>query len=262
MTTDQPRRRVEYYRNERQKRKFGDGAPQETASKKLKRVVEKVQQRHVYSELGPGEDIRVLVVEKGAPDENIRCNLVTSSLPPPKDKCYEALSYYWGNDEKRIKIDITSYNNSTSQTRASFGGVQQKKFWIRSNLHDALKELRSTEHDVTLWVDAICINQENKAEKTEQISKMHEIYSQAYNVCIWLGVGEEDAESNKQMFRFIRQTLDLRRLDQLVASENSAKQWLAFVQLMRNRWFSRRWVVQEVSLFLRYKCFTRLCTPK
>ena len=119
---------------------------------------------------------------------------------------------------------------------------------MRRNLHDALIQLRSPDRDITLWVDAICINQNNRVEKTEQISKMHDIYSKAHNICIWLGVGEMDRESNQQTFQFIREMLDLRRLDQLIASEAYANQWLAFVQLMRNRWFSRRWVVQELAL--------------
>jgi hypothetical protein len=92
-------------------------------------------------------------------------------------------------------------------------------------------------------------------EKTAQVSRMHEIYSAASNVCIWLGVGEIDPETGtidpdetEETFDFIRQMLSLRRLGQLVQSEDHIDLWLAFVRLMRNRWFSRRWVVQELAL--------------
>jgi hypothetical protein len=67
-----------------------------------------------------------------------------------------------------------------------------------------------------LWVDAICINQQDKVEKTAQVSRMHEIYSAASNVCIWLGVGETgavDPDETEETFHFIRQILSLRRLD-------------------------------------------------
>lgn len=139
----------------------------------------------------------------------------------------------------------------------SMANIVQKKFWIRPNLHAALVQLRSPDpaNEVALWVDAICINQQDKVEKTAQVSRMHEIYSAASNVCIWLGVGEIDPETGtvdpdetEETFDFIRQMLSLRRLDQLVQSEDHIDLWLAFVRLMRNRWFSRRWVVQELAL--------------
>ncbi|KAF8851221.1 hypothetical protein BDZ45DRAFT_155158 [Acephala macrosclerotiorum] len=84
---------------------------------------------------------------------------------------------------------------------------------------------------------------------------MHEIYSEASNICIWLGVGELDsttqtidAKHTRKTFEFIREMLSLKRLDQLISNDKYADRWLAFVELMRNRWFSRRWVVQELAL--------------
>jgi hypothetical protein len=104
-------------------------------------------------------------------------------------------------------------------------------------------------------VDAICINQQDKVEKISQVSRMHEIYSTASNICIWLGFDEIDPETGtadpdeiQETLDFIRQMLSLRRLDQLVQSEDHFDLCLAFVRLMRNRWFSRRWVVQELVL--------------
>lgn len=244
--------RIPLVRNEPRKRKFDDGTPREAPSKILKRVVhqvvQKIQEEYNYPDLGPGEDIRVLIVEKGRRGDIVRCRLVTSPLPPPPDKCYEALSYYWGEGEPTIPIIISAYNPPSPHTRYSIRWVQEKRFWVRPNLHDALVQLRSPDEVITLWVDAICINQENKAEKTEQISKMHDIYSKADSICIWLGVGEPEGDGTQETFQFIREMLDLRLLDQRTASVGHARQWLAFVQLMRNRWFSRRWVVQELAL--------------
>jgi hypothetical protein len=138
---------------------------------------------------------------------------------------YEALSYYWGLEEPTVPITIVTYNSSAP--RMSMANIVQKKFWIRPNLHAALIQLRSSDpaNEVALWVDAICINQQDKVEKTAQVSRMHEIYSAASNVCIWLGLGEIDRETGsidpdetEETFDFIRQMLSLRRLDQLVQS--------------------------------------------
>jgi len=250
-----PQRRVDRVRPEQRKRKFQDGTPKAKPTRTLRGLIKRIQiERYRYAPLGPGEDIRVLIVEKGrGPDrdgrrdaETIRCRLVASPLPPAQGKApnsnvihYEALSYYWGQEDPSIAIEITSYNPSTLLAQFK---VEQQKFWIRPNLHAALVQLRSADHEVFLWVDAICINQDDKQEKTLQVSKMHEIYSKAESICIWLGVGDSDAETDRQTFKFIREMLDLKRLDQFIVSEAHAGKWLAFVQLMRNRWFSRRWV--------------------
>ena len=83
---------------------------------------------------------------------------------------------------------------------------------------------------------------------TAQVARSHKIYSEADNVCIWLGEGEVDPEKNHGTFAFIRAKLNLQRLDQLILSEGYAEQWYAFVRLSRNRGISRRGVVQELAL--------------
>jgi hypothetical protein len=62
---------------------------------------------------------------------------------------------------------------------------------IPESSYEALKHLRDRLGSFTIWVDSICINQENDREKERQISLMQEIYSLADWVCIWLGPGNE-----------------------------------------------------------------------
>ena len=57
-------------------------------------------------------------------------------------------------------------------------------FYIRSELKAALLQLRERDDDVNIWVDALCLDRENHLEKAAQVSRMHEIYGQADNVCI------------------------------------------------------------------------------
>ena len=119
-------------------------------------------------------------------------------------------------------------------------------FYIRNNLKAALIRFRDRVDDVNVWVDALCIDQENKTEKKAQVSRMHEVYTQAENVCIWLGEGKE---STPETFGFLREILDLHGLDNLVANPiPTARKWALVVDLMSNRWFSRRWVIQELAL--------------
>jgi hypothetical protein len=119
-------------------------------------------------------------------------------------------------------------------------------FYIRNNLKAALLRFRDPHDDVNVWVDAICIDQENNIEKKAQVSRMHEVYTQAENVCIWLGEGKEETP---ETFAFLREILDLHNFDELVAEPKAtASKWGLIIDLMSNRWFSRRWVIQELAL--------------
>jgi len=71
---------------------------------------------------------------------------------------------------------------------------------------------------VALWVDALCINQENDAEKTVQVMKMNQIYQKAYSVCIWLGLDDPDFHSSKAM-TFIKDVVDLNKLNNLLTDD-------------------------------------------
>ncbi|KAG4435233.1 hypothetical protein IFR05_009288 [Cadophora sp. M221] len=265
---DKPESRAKHIRPLRKKRKFQDGTPVSNPKEALRKMIKKVAVRYQFQPLGADEDIRVLTLEpglradvaQGRPKADpVRCTLVPSALPSTqaapgtRTLRYEALSYYWGQDDDNVPITITVYRPTSAQP--SILNITQKTFWIRPNLHAALVELRSSKKPVNLWVDALCINQEDDVEKAAQVSRMNEIYSEASNICIWLGVGEMDPETSevnpdgtKQTFEFIGDMLSLKRLDTLIIDPSVAGRWLAFVELMRNRWFSRRWVVQELAL--------------
>lgn len=58
---------------------------------------------------------------------------------------------------------------------------------VTENLEIALRHLRLPDKALTLWVDALCIDQSDEMEKTEQVQQMREIYSRATLVLAWLG---------------------------------------------------------------------------
>jgi hypothetical protein len=90
-----------------------------------------------------------------------------STSPWPE---YSALSYTWGPPRAApniIRID----------------GVE---CFVRESLRHALVALRSSTA-VTLWVDALCIDQENIVERNSQVQMMDLIYQKAQRVHVWLG---------------------------------------------------------------------------
>jgi hypothetical protein len=193
-----------------------------------------------YVPLKQHNEIRVLHLDPGQDDEPLQCRLHPAKLDTP----YEALSYYWGTDEPTKEIKILKYEQAGGSR--SIIDIKVPKFFIRSNLFAALKALRDPEKAILLWVDAICINQEDDDEKMVQVAIMEEIYRMAGAVLIWLGEPTNHCPSDSA-FTFVRKVCDLRSFDTLLEPKY-ADDWEALAKLMRNIWFSRRWVVQELAL--------------
>lgn len=128
-----------------------------------------LQDGSIYKPLSQSSrDIRLILLHPCLnPREDIRCNLIQTSLNSrPK---FEALSYTWG--EPGIEEIIT---------------VDGAELRVRRNLFDALHHLRGT-LERQLWIDAICIDQNNIAERNHQVKQMRSIYENAEKVVIWLG---------------------------------------------------------------------------
>lgn len=186
------------------------------------------------------EEIRILTLLEhgGQPDSSIECTLGTHILSPAVDNDrdpYEALSYNWGTGQidRQIKIYV--------------GNSRPCNFGVRSNLYAALKRLRLRDAPRPLWIDAICIDQENPEEKNAQVPKMPQIYNGAQNVCVWLGDEEADQGSGLA-FNYMRRTLNLEDFDRLIGDSRTPHEWTALESVMTKSWFSRWWVIQEIAL--------------
>lgn len=120
---------------------------------------------------------------------------------------------------------------------------------VTENLQAALLRLQRSSGDRVLWVDAVCINQQDVKERNEQVRKMDVIYGLAKEVCIWLGDQSMLGGSARAM---VAKILDLSTF------EKNAKEathdhvyymgWATFVEYMSLPWFTRRWIIQEIVL--------------
>ena len=108
------------------------------------------------------------------PSSQVECALVHVSLDNVIP--YEALSYTWGSCE------MTDYVI-----------VDKRSFWITKSLNAALRALRYTTEDRWLWVDAICINQEDIPERSQEVLRMMSIYRMSEHVIVWIGEPSEDS---------------------------------------------------------------------
>lgn len=75
--------------------------------------------------------------------------------------------------------------------------VNEQAFLVTENMFDALKELQSSQIVELLWIDAICIAQQDAMERAQQVSMMGRIYGAAEEVIVWLRKDETDIEEIK-----------------------------------------------------------------
>jgi hypothetical protein len=67
-------------------------------------------------------------------------------------------------------------------------------FSVTQNLEIALWHLRRTDELRVLWIDAVCINQADIAERSNEAARMDDIFSRARQVVFWLGPKSEDSD--------------------------------------------------------------------
>jgi hypothetical protein len=103
-------------------------------------------------------EIRLLKTISGLEDEPLRCSLEVISLED--NARYSALSYCWGDANDRVNITVNGQNISVTKT-----------------LENALRRIRNVNQNTVVWADAICINQQDAAEKSVQVGMMGDIYS-------------------------------------------------------------------------------------
>lgn len=205
-----------------------------------KRYSEHLIQDLEYSSYTKHNDlIRVLELQPGT-RQDVDCTIRTVSLNSGEP--YEALSYVWGDSEKTEQIHI-----------AGRGIVS-----VTPGLHDALVRLRHPSRPRTMWIDQLCIDQDNAREKTHQVNLMREIYKKCIQCLIWFGelpkdITKNDARGALDVIAVYAGKFDSSEqraklpssLSTLGKLKNACRAFQLFVQ---NDWWTRIWTVQEAVL--------------
>lgn len=223
------------------------------------------QHRSLYS---AGKSIRLIKLlrngqasdDEGAIECELELSYLQSSIP-----IYDAVSYSWADEKRTANITIN-------------GAL----FKVTPSVQDVLRQIRLPDTDRLLWIDLICIDQDNAEEKASQVQRMKDIFGQARSVIVSLGPHHVDGYHKSA--RQLKPRLDI--LKQSSSSPNLLKQgvlkkeapfllrskqeafklldsqWAALrtrlhwtwnrtdennlLALLNHRWFTRVWVVQEV----------------
>ncbi|KAI4173796.1 MAG: hypothetical protein LQ346_008354 [Caloplaca aetnensis] len=148
--------------------------------------------RYQYQPLDPeAKTIRLMRLLPGSFEDDICVSLKTTVLHDKKIPKFEALSYAWGSKEDPAQISITPHSQSNLLSKwariLKTGKRVDACLDVTQNLAVALRHLRSRKRKRVLWIDAICVNQQNLEERGHQVQRMADIYRNAKQVIAWLG---------------------------------------------------------------------------
>ncbi len=170
----------------------------------------------LYTPVGT-DDLRLLLLSKGDFDDPIHGTLKVSSFSD--NVSFDALSYAWadetGDDSRRAII---------------FLGPFWDPFKITANCSAALRRMRREDRDVTVWVDAVCIDQGNHVERNHQVGLMAKIYSSARELFVYLGEGRKELEEVVTQLQWFETA---KSIDPTLIQA-----------LFRCRYFSRMWIIR------------------
>ncbi|KAF9777331.1 hypothetical protein IL306_004462 [Fusarium sp. DS 682] len=176
----------------------------------------------------------------------IDADLAAQDTPP-----YIALSYTWHEESLPKTFRPVLIND--------------KYVNISLNLWNFLQNYRETAGERIIWIDQICINQDDQDECVRQIGQMCAIYQRASMDLFWIGEPDENIEAVLDIMSA------LSRLEiQLMTSGNSrpgisallnpifmrstglpdhqSPIWGSLMQFISRSAFQRAWIIQEVAV--------------
>ncbi|KAL5313327.1 hypothetical protein ACEPPN_019060 [Leptodophora sp. 'Broadleaf-Isolate-01'] len=200
----------------------------------------------IYSDLrDERREIRLLFLNAGHPQDAIVATLMVTSLNWAHEYWtpeYETLSYVWGDP---------------LMTRAI--SLNDQPYHITENLEAALRSLRHAGRVRILWIDALCINQNDPREREHQITLMRDIFEGCASCVVWLGDEDEETERIFDPLYWMQDNLHVHRWpcfdgeigrhvseDDLTHGVGPALKPLQ--NLLNRSWWYRTWTFQEFIL--------------
>ncbi|KAI0809608.1 heterokaryon incompatibility protein-domain-containing protein, partial [Xylaria sp. FL0064] len=201
--------------------------------------------------------IRLLELQPGHFTEKIHIKILETHGLDAEGK-WEALSYVWGSEEDPAVIHVGEMSPDHHACRG---------FRVTRNLEEALRYLRYKHGTRTMWIDAICINQADKAEQSAHVAWMGEIYRNASRVIAWLGGASDNSSRALDFLESIASQVHFDLPKRMLEPSPDARDRTigdprehlpvdpadlpAIRQLWEREWFKRVWIRQEIMLATR-----------
>lgn len=230
--------------------------------------------RGAYRALTGPDEIRVLGIRPGVDREPIRCalhhcsvgfdgshsgpdasGLIThhsarfgTSIASANPIWYTALSYRWGDPTvKGAPVEI-------------LGDDEGHQVQVTKSLEEILFHIRSREHSVVMWIDQICINQEDNEDKARQIPLMSKIYGRALNTLVWLTPSPASPVGVDPFTLFYDFAVKLQFVEDTISPDDftriglpgpDSESWAQVWYVLSQEYFQRLWIIQEIALSTR-----------
>jgi len=192
------------------------GLPQSRAAQKSRELPRSLTGR---------DAIRILRLSKGKGPAPLHGTLEVHELKYFPE--YEALSYTWA--------DATG---DASRTKKLYLGREWGVLPVTPNCEAALRCLRLPNKDRHIWVDSICINQDDIEERSHQVQMMNIIYQTAQRVLVYLG---DDAPSTDILSTRLRSVRPEWR-------NEWDGEWTGMDNNLKRPYFFRSWIIQEIAV--------------
>ncbi|KAE9363268.1 AAA-domain-containing protein [Stipitochalara longipes BDJ] len=162
---------------------------------------------------------------------------------------YLALSYVWGDPLQREQILLDGH-----------------EFSVTRNLHRALLHLAESQEvalkGLCVWIDALCINQDDLEERSSQVKIMELIYSEAHAVCAYIGSPPSDMKVDAEIDAAISwlknvrsmKTSDLDEFNDADVGISAPNDEITYCismlasKIFQESYWERMWVMQEIIL--------------
>lgn len=182
--------------------------------------------------------IRLLHILQDSDGKNVRCKCISYHLQDQMP-LYTAISYTWGDGSFVEPIVLND-----------------QRYLATKNAKMVLEYVRKREINA-IWIDSVCIDQNNDTERDAQVRLMDRIYSCAQQTIVWLGMASNDSDLALGFVSTINDSLEaLARSGEVTetlllentGTNHTSAPWQALGRLLARPYFQRIWVIQEIAL--------------
>jgi len=179
---------------------------------------------YVYKPLNRGE-IRILDLQPGEESSPLEGSIRHVDLKSPGS--FTSISYVWGREDTPLGPPLKTPEGTV---RCSF------------SLGAALRAARKQTGVVSVWADAMCIDQQNSEEKVTQILQLKRTFQSSKQVLAWLGHESDDST------HVINTLKSMGSGAKVETPSLTSGFWNSLDVLLARDWFRRAWIVQELVL--------------
>ncbi|KAK7912282.1 hypothetical protein PG985_014763 [Apiospora marii] len=222
-----------------------------------------------YQGLASDESVRLLRVDRlDGSDGSVLCTLLhVDRHDPPTGVSWIALSYRWGDEKDLVTLGLREVLGVASGVPSDAPNDAYARTQAPRSALDMILSLYHSGHiaDKWIWIDYICLNQQDLVEKSVQVGLMGSVYSLSAQTIVYTGPASPSTPTAMDFLKMLKSIFE--KLDQtdgrgpsngsaitcqdlleVTGTSSGSLEWAALRDLLMRPWFGRLWVMQEAVL--------------